>query len=236
MVGGRCFLCAPFSMSAVFSLWLHLSPAARAGGGPGACSMPALAAWLGSPVHPSRCAQRGLGVGALGGDEGSILLKDSMQALFGGPFAWGVAARLWLWGVESCLQPLRQAHPFPTPRLHHGLGADWGWAHLVVASCCFGGPIGKFSDDIWERPQCRPQIVNLIVRTPTKGFRMYRERFWHYVCGTIQHGCERQREYVSFVLRWHRRARGGYSLLRDSLGSIGDRRGKSAALLETWTT
>ena len=141
MVGGRCFLCAPFSMSAVFSLWLHLSPAARAGGGPGACSMPALAAWLGSPVHPSRCAQRGLGVGALGGDEGSILLKDSMQALFGGPFAWGVAARLWLWGVESCLQPLRQAHPFPTPRLHHGLGADWGWAHLVVASCCFGGLI-----------------------------------------------------------------------------------------------
>ena len=46
-------------------------------------------------VHPSRCARSSLGVvaGALGGDAGSILLEDSMQALLGGPLAWGVAAR-----------------------------------------------------------------------------------------------------------------------------------------------
>ena len=48
--GGKCFLCAPFSMAAVFSLWVHLCNAARAGGGPGACSMPALAAWVGAPL------------------------------------------------------------------------------------------------------------------------------------------------------------------------------------------
>ena len=67
MVGGRgwfCFVSAlsvrkrswwgeVFSLcplSAVFSLWLHLCSAARAGGGPGACSMPALAAWVGAPL------------------------------------------------------------------------------------------------------------------------------------------------------------------------------------------
>ena len=38
--------------------------------------------------------------------------------------------------VESCLQPLRQVRGSIM-----GLGADWGWARLVVASCCFGGLI-----------------------------------------------------------------------------------------------
>ena len=120
--GGKCFLCAPFSMFAVFSLWVHLCTAARAGRGPGACSMRALAAWVGAPLSISVAAPKVVWVWllVLWAGAGSILLEDSMQALFGGPLAWGVAARSWLGGVESCLQPLRQARPFPTPWPHHG--------------------------------------------------------------------------------------------------------------------
>ena len=120
--GGKCFLCAPFSMSAVFSLWVHLCTAARAGGGPGACSMPALAAWVGAPLSIPVAAPNVVWewLLVLWAGASSILLEDSMQALFGGPLAWGVAACSWLGGVESCLQPLRQARPFPTPWLHRG--------------------------------------------------------------------------------------------------------------------
>ena len=94
-------------------------------------------------VHPSRCAQSGLGVvaGASGEDANSILLEGCRQALFGGPLARGVAARSWLWIVESCLQPSRQARPFPTPWLHYGPRGGRGVAHFVVVSCCFGGLI-----------------------------------------------------------------------------------------------
>ena len=96
--GGKCFLCAPFSMSAVFSLWVHLCTAARAGGGPGACSMHALAAWVGAPLSIPVAAPKVVWVWllVLWAGAGSILLEDSMQALFGGPLAWGVAARSWL--------------------------------------------------------------------------------------------------------------------------------------------
>ena len=120
--GGRCFLCPPFSMSAVFSLWLHLCTAARAGGGPGACSMPALAAWVRAlcPSQSLRPKWFGCGCWWFGRGRGCILLEDGMQAVFGGPLAWGLAARSWLGGVESCLQPLRQVRHFPTPWLHHG--------------------------------------------------------------------------------------------------------------------
>ena len=129
-----CFLCALFDACCLLSLVAPLL--CCAGGGPGACGC--------TSVHLSRCVQSGLGVvaGALGGDAGSILLEDSRQALFGGPLAWGVAARSWLGGAESCLQPSRQAslcyHAAP---LWASGAEDWGWAHLVVVSCCFGGLI-----------------------------------------------------------------------------------------------
>ena len=50
--GGGLFssLCAPFAIAPVISPWLHLCSAVRAGGGPGACSVSDLAAWVGAPL------------------------------------------------------------------------------------------------------------------------------------------------------------------------------------------
>ena len=46
------------------------------------------------------------------------------------------------WGVlNHACNPQGRRVPFLPRGSIMGLGADWGWAHLVVASCCFGGLI-----------------------------------------------------------------------------------------------
>ena len=94
MVGGGVFSVHPFQclLSSLFSCTSVLP---RVQVGPGACSMPALAAWVGAPLSIPVAAPKVVWVWllVLWAGAGSILLEDRMQAFFGGPLAWGVAAR-----------------------------------------------------------------------------------------------------------------------------------------------
>ena len=97
MLGGGVFSVRPFQclLSSFCGCTSALLRVGVGGPAPGPCLL-WQHGWVHS-VHPSRCAQSGLGVvaGVLGGDAGSMLVEDGMQALFGGPLTCGVAARSW---------------------------------------------------------------------------------------------------------------------------------------------